>query len=677
GLDETENRHFVDALLDAEPNQLGVAFRHTLYRSTAGQPLFTVELLHMMQERGDLRQNPQGYWVESDSLAWERLPARVEAVIGERLNRLEPELRQTLSIASMSGEEFIAQAVAIVQNLDERRWLSQLAQVERQYHLVRERGEAQAGDRILSRYQFAHTLFQRYLYESLSRAERRLLHGQVGAALERLYGDQSGEVAGQLAWHFQEAQRPGRACPYLRQAGEQAARQYANDEALAYFNRALELTPTEAQAERLTLLLAREQIYYLQGKRQAQQQDLAALQELAELLGDERQRTEVALRQAMCAAVISDHPLAITTAQTAISLAQATGDKQSEARGYRIWGTSLNQQGNYQAAQIQLNKALALAQAGRLRLVEADTLRSLSWVAYHLGDYRRATLYNEQALIIYRELGHRSGEAEALNNLGVHADQQAAYDLARAYYQQALTIQQEIGNIRGEAGTLGNLGLVCFHGGDYPAAEVHYTQALHIFSEIGDRLNEGLIRTNLGLLWHHWGDDEAARRYSQEALMIAQEVGNRNGQSFALTNLGHALTGLGHLTEAAEVYRQALAIRRELEQPNLAMETVAGLARVTLGQGNLPQSLAYIEQILNHLESHTLEGAEHPFQVYLTCYQVLLANQDARTTSFLTLAYRLLQEQAIKISDEAQRRSFLEQVTAHRELVEAFERNEF
>ena len=60
--------------------------RAELFQRTQGHPLFTVELLHDMQERGVLMQNEAGAWVESPELDWEALPARVEGAIGECLH---------------------------------------------------------------------------------------------------------------------------------------------------------------------------------------------------------------------------------------------------------------------------------------------------------------------------------------------------------------------------------------------------------------------------------------------------------------------------------------------------------------------------------------------------------------------------------------------------------------
>jgi len=172
------------------------------------------------------------------------------------------------------------------------------------------------------------------------------------------------------------------------------------------------------------------------------------------------------------------------------------------------------------------------------------------------------------------------------------------------------------------------------------------------------------------------GEDQAAREYSQRALEIAQELGAREFEASAVTHLGHALAGLGHLAEATAAYRQSLALRHDLGQPHLATEPKAGLARVCLIQENPSEAQALVEEILGHLESHTLEGTEEPIRVYLTCYRVLAANQDPRAGELLNTAYNLLQARAAQMNDEGMRCSYLENVSAHREIVQEFAKTE-
>jgi predicted ATPase len=61
-LGQTQNHAFVNAILDHEPNQLDTSFREMLFRQTQGHPLFTIELLRGLQERGDLVQDKDGQW---------------------------------------------------------------------------------------------------------------------------------------------------------------------------------------------------------------------------------------------------------------------------------------------------------------------------------------------------------------------------------------------------------------------------------------------------------------------------------------------------------------------------------------------------------------------------------------------------------------------------------------
>ena len=114
-------------------------------------------------------------------------------------------------------------------------------------------------------------------------------------------------------------------------------------------------------------------------------------------------------------------------------------------------------------------------------------------------------------------------------------------------------------------------------------------------------------------------------------------------------------------------------LSRELGEPSLAVESLAVLAHISLAEGNLAQAQTQVDEVIAFLEDNSLDGADEPFRVYLSCYHVLRRNQDPRAQKTLAEAHRLLRARAAKIGDDELRRSFLEDVTAHREVVEAFE----
>ena len=287
--EEAEGRHFIDAFLDTEPNQLGDSFRQALFRHTEGHPLFVIELLRDMQERGDIVRDAQGRWVEGPALRWETLPARVEGVTEERINRLDQDLRDILSVASVEGEAFTVQVIAGVQEMQERQLLRKLSQeLEKRHGLVHEKAEVKVGRQILSRYQFGHALFQQYLYHELSAGERRLLHRQIAQLLEELYQDQKGEITVQLARHYSEAGEGEQAIGYLLQAGDKARGLYAYPEAIAYYEKALEFLRERREYQRAARTLMKLGLTYhiafdFPRARQAYEEGFALWQQAGEL----------------------------------------------------------------------------------------------------------------------------------------------------------------------------------------------------------------------------------------------------------------------------------------------------------------------------------------------------------------------------------------------------------
>lgn len=700
-----------------------------LQRESEGNTFFIVEVVRVLaEEAGQL-----------DQIGAVPLPTHVFAggmrqVVQRRLSRVPSQALELLQLAAVAGREInLSVLKAAVPAQDVEHWLTECAEVA-------------VLDVQENRWQFSHKKLRQELFMELNAQHQQRLHQRIGEAIERVYQAELSSHAADLAYHFGQALDTNRERHYSRLAGEQAAAQYANNEAITYFNRALELIPATELAERYELLLAREKVYDLQGRREAQQQTLTALEKLAALMDDPPKRVEVALRQATYAEAVSNYGQAIATAQVAVELAQQVGDVAREAQAYLTWGQSLWRQGNYAAAQVRLNQAMQLAESlslkahslRRLGLVawnqgqiaeardyfeqtfqlfqqigdrqgeglalnnlgiiaaqqgnhtqatdhferalltchkigdrqaEANALNNLGIVAGYQGNYDDAIVFYGQALLIKQETGDRQGEGMALDNLGDVAKSQGEYSQAKAYFEQSLAIRREVGDRQGEANELNNLGNVAHHLGQYQVAEGLYQQSLQLRQEIGDRQGQSEGLAYLSLLAHHRHDNEAARQLAEEALGLAEALGDHHLQGYALTHLGHALAALGQSAEAMTAYRQALSIRDEAGERNRALDSLTGLVEGALAQGDLATALAHTVEILDRLETHSIYGAEEPIRIYWSCYQALAAANDPAKIGLLEEAHRLLMGWAEKIEVEAERQTFLGNVSAHQALI--------
>jgi tetratricopeptide (TPR) repeat protein len=755
--DEAERRGFVDGFLDTEPNQLGEGFRSALLDHTDGHPLFTIELLRDMQERGDLVRDKQGRWLEGPELDWHDLPAKVEGVIEERIGRLSDQLCEELRVGSVEGESFTAEVIARVQGANARQLFRRFSQeLEKRHRLVQTQGVRQLNGQRLFLFRFSHNVFQVYLYNELSEADRICLHEDVGNALEALFGERTDEIAVQLARHFEEARIPEKAYRYLFRAGEQAAARYANAEAVRLFSRALAWTSDDMLGERWAALLARERVNDLLGERDAQEEDLAALARLAEESGDGRLGAEANLRLAHFRGVTGQLDGAIEAAQGVVRMAGSAGDVGFQAAGHLEWGRALQHQADYEGAQTHFQETISLACSpgsgddaalGRLRLLEADGRRGLALTHESRGHVDEATILFQEARVIYQELGHRRGEYRLLNslanlqksrgayenaralflealslarevgdrhseggllsNLGTVADDTGNFDGAIQYHEEALALRRDIEDLRGQAISLGNLGAltgrrndhtgarqrfeeslaifrqigdrwgtaltvknlasVCLYLGDYPSAVAHAMESARIFYEIDFPRGEVSAESTLGLLSWLQGDFERSVAHCRTALSLLDAIGELEQRPQVLIHLGDALLDSNDLSGAGDAFSQALELLRSSGAVHEVVKPLAGLARVALARDEPAGALVHVEELLPYLGS-----VDDPYGVYLTCYHVLRANEDARGEQILATAYNLLQENAAMLTDSESRKSFLENVRVNREITEAY-----
>jgi predicted ATPase len=419
--DANEGRAFVNALVDAEPNHLDRGFRDELFAHTGGQPLFTVELLRNLQERGNLVKDAQGCWIQGDRLDWTTLPARIEGVIGERMERLPTDLHETLTIGSVIGQEFAAQVVGQIQKVNERELIRNLSrELEKRYLLVVEQGEIKIGRQFLSQYRFAHVLLQQYLYDELSSGEKRLLHGEIAETLESLYGEQKDQIALQLARHFEAAGDDEKAITYLITAGEDAYRVYAYNEAIAAYTRALELSEQATfETEQL------KQVYLHRGRalELINQYDLA-LQNYEEMLAAAQKCQDRAMELAAKVAAstlysiptpVADSRKGQSLSEETLELARALGDRATEAKV--LWNLQLvNLLQNKALQAIEYGeKSLAIARELNLREQMATVLSDLGWAYIVACQFDQADKSIEEGALLWKELGNMPMLSNNLN----------------------------------------------------------------------------------------------------------------------------------------------------------------------------------------------------------------------------------------------------------------------
>jgi len=236
-LDPEAVRRLVNNLFgDAEIPQ---RVRARIVERAGGNPFYVEEVVRSLLETGALRREG-GDFRATERIHAVEIPGTVEEVVRARIDRLPVGRREVVHVASVVGRSFHVEVLR--QILPEKETLAEDVEA------LCESGFLQPWDRLEGReLAFKHPLLQEVAYDSLLETRREELHGAVGRAVEAVLSPNVPGYYDMLAYHFGKARELERAEEFLFQAGDEAARTAASNEALAFFQEAsrlyLELHP--------------------------------------------------------------------------------------------------------------------------------------------------------------------------------------------------------------------------------------------------------------------------------------------------------------------------------------------------------------------------------------------------------------------------------------------------
>ena len=627
-LDKRANRELALELLQ-RLDVVPAALRDLVTSAAEGNPFYMEELVKMLVDEGAIVTGAERWAVVPEKLVTARVPPTLSGVLQARLDSLPAAEKLALQEASVVGFVFWDKALAAL----DARSVDVLGSIVKRELVYPTEGDIVDGIR---EYTFKNQVLHHVAYQSVLKRQRREWHAQVAAWLSGLGAARAGGMLGLTAEHFERAGDTTRACEFFCRAAEYAAARYANEAMMSSVARALALAAEDDHGMRWRLLVAREKYLRYQDDQAAHAADLEALQVLANALGDDACRAEVAHCRASTLIIGGEPVAAEAQAREALELADRAGTHALAAQAACTLADTLVRQGLYEAAQRVIDERLPLA----------------------------------------RRHGDTTNEPALLNMVGLIAMERGDLILGAQSFEQSLAMDRVSGNLRRQGIELNNLGAIYSLLGDYAQARRHLDEGLRVSRDAGRRDAEASVLVNLASVTNLQGDDASTLAYANKAHEVATACGQRDLAAYARLVAGHAELALGRYAFAVEAYNQSrdqlLALRMRRQQ---VLDPVAGLARVALAQGDLAAALEQIELILAHMAAGgRFDGTEEPLRLPLTCYQVLTAAGDPRAAEVLANAHAELLKRADRISDPRARRSFLQNVPHNREIVLAWSR---
>jgi len=591
GLAHPLCRDLISELLGDDPS-LG-RLKDDLPARSGGNPLFIEEHVRSLIQSGDLEGEPRRYRMVTQREMVE-IPPTVRAVLAARIDRLPGDDKHVLQALAAVGALASVAVLAEVAGMPTELLRKSLRRLQSSGLLI---GRA---DREQLAYEFKHSLTQTVAYETLLRERRRELHLRIMHAL----GD--GAPVEVLARHAVLGEAWEQALVYLRDAGRQAAQQFAEVEAIACFERALlvvkRLPPEKRlQAVAIDLLLDMRNALVPLGRHRRQVEVLRSAQELAETLGDEHRLARVASFMSNYYGNVGRSHLALESAKRALALAEKLNDPEILVMGALSAGEIHRTLGNYDHARDFLTRVIRMIEPsnaqrghGQVGLPSVRARSHLAWTLAELGDFERARNVAEEGIRLADASGHTYSVCHACLGLGGTRIRQGEFEAAVPILRRGLALTDRVPLLRPPIAA--DLGLAHARCGNLVDGLRHVRDAVESATTMGRLSRLPLLLVKCAEAHLLAGDTAEASELSDEALRLATEQQERGNIVYALHMQGEVAARAGDA--AAEIARdhfeQALQLANELGMASLGARCTAALGVLHARRGDRSVSDEYV-----------------------------------------------------------------------------------
>ncbi len=333
------------------------------------------------------------------------LPSTLRDLLLARVTELAEPTQEFLRVASAAGQRVDPALLAAAADLDEAALYDALRECVNRQVLI---PDPSAGR---ERYAFRHALLQEAVYDDLLPGERTRLHAAFARTLEAsAAGDPT--RAAEVAYHWYAAHDLPRALESAAMAGDAAERRYAFPEALAQYERVLELWGQVPDAETR--------------------------------VGHDRVEL---LARAGSVARFHDATRAVALFQTAIKLVDETADPARASLLNERLGRCAWIAGQGMVANVAYRAAVRLSPPEPPSVARARAMAGLAQILMLGARFEESRTWANDAMAAARAVGARDVEGHALNTRGIGRGTLGEIDEGIEDLRVALEIAEEVGSV--------------------------------------------------------------------------------------------------------------------------------------------------------------------------------------------------------------------------------------
>ena len=599
----------------------------TLFRETGGQPLFVVEAVRTLVNADVVRQSVSGDW-QWGEFSETLLSDDFAEVLYKRITALSDVQQRVLEYACVFLNDFSFELLAAIWRGDELELLDVLDDLIAE-GLLALCGEAE------DRYRFSQELCRRAIYDRMQDVRRRLLHREIGNALEET--EDAEELTAELADHFATAEEQNKAVKYARMAGKKALEVQGYRQALRRFEAVRDWTSDddfESHADTIDFLCD-----YAEVLRNCSQHDkaLELLEEAKALLPDGRKdlKARILNQEAIIHSVLQHGEIAEKYMLEALRLYCELGDLDGEIQALKSLSYLCDVSGRHKEAADYGRKQRKL---GADAYNQADIQEAEGQLALIEFRFKTARGYLEAAVRSSQKPGFEHHRIGVLNSLPRVYFYLGECDLAEAVCNEAIGEWQKRGVIYLEAANFLYLGELALERGDFAEALEYAEISSECYLETPRRDYIYRAYAIAATAAARMGDTKTALEWAEKASEGTQQISGMYTGILPMiySGIGIALAKAGRIAKAEEAFEQAIECRRESKGDHWARALLMA-GEFYLERDDMTKAKAHLEVAKQAFEEMEMSYFLEKTQVLLNQFDGSSRGDDAALSSEISV----------------------------------------
>jgi len=532
---------------------LPVVFTNLVHSECEGIPFFVEEILKTLIEKKQLVWTNTGWHVKKiQSL---KAPDSIREMIFSRLDILDDEERQVMTMSAVIGRVFDFDTLQLVSGRNEGHLLDILERLETLqliYQLPTQLGE---------KYQFKHNKIKEVLYEQLDARRKRKMHRRIAVVMERLHRGKTELVAGELAHHYVQGRMIEKAVRLYRRAGDKAGTLNAEASALRYYARAIKLINQDPQkfSEELSVLHQKMALLF-----KTQGRSVQAIREFKQAMSVGKssltpfRRAQLHRWMAQIHVDNGRYDAASKDIRKAENHLDPDQDDIEILRLEICKASLMLQRGEYEACLEVARKLIDSLKAIQHLVALSDVYDLMATVEYNLGNRDQALRLYSDSLKLRREEKDLSRISKSYNNLAGVFMEAGRWKDALNWYKKCIKIEETSG---------------------------HFASLSHPYAMVAKIL---LLQNSL----------DEAEKYCKHSIEIEEKSQNIPGIAICLIILTEIYIERQDLVSAKKVFSRAETLHSDHDIGIVGQKVVVAKAKLELAEGNWEKALKIADDIL-------------------------------------------------------------------------------